>query len=264
MNKNKWETVHVSLTCLAIVVSIIVVIRGCSQDKRIADLKYITNAVQFRPYLKLAEKPVVTCKLFPEIPRDLLSHKATDTVDIPATLSITSNIKLINTGNTIAHVFSIMWKDTIAGDVNIRNILTDKKKRANLIEIKPNENFFKTMDLSAGDTTIIKIDHDVAFIENDTFVLHFVFLYESEADALFDTYYQVRYALGNIIYKPEVVNIDGKPVLRFNFDKKQLHDFLVLVDDNTSTKTYSHQQSKDIIRFLTQYVNRKSKTNIKY
>jgi len=264
MNKDKRDVVIVFLSSIAIIISIITFIRDCSQDRRIAELGYITNAVQFRPNLKVIDKPIVDIQFRSEIPvSELLSHQSTDTIDTPTTINVTAKIELINTGNTKAHIFSYMWKDTVAGDEKIRQILLNKKKRTDLIQFVSNKDFYKIIDLSAGDTKIIEVNQDIENIPNDTFVLHFLFLYESETDALFDTYYWARYAFGNIIVKPEMVKVNGKSVLRANIGKKRIQDIIVLVDDNSSTKIYSQKQSKDIIRFLSQQANKNSKVSTK-
>jgi hypothetical protein len=245
------------LASIAIVISVIVLIRDCAQDRRVAELGYVTNAVQFRPNLKIISKPIVSIQFRSEIPvNELLSRQSTDTINSPTTINVTAEIKLINTGNAKANIFSYMWKDTVTGDEKIRQILLNKKKRTDLIQLVSNEDFYKIIDLSAGETKTIEVKQDIENIPNDTFVLHFLFLYKSETDALFDTYYWARYSLGNIIVKPEIVTIDGKSVLRPNFGNKQIQDIIVLVDDNSSTKMYSQKQSKDIIRFLSQAKNR--------
>jgi len=246
------------LAAVAILISVVVLIRDCSQNAQINELTYRTNATQFRPNLKVCEKPnLIDFQLRSKMAvKDFFPRVTQDTIDTPATLRVTVSLKLTNIGNAVAHISSIVWVDTVSGEDQIRRMLLDKNARPDSLQAGSLNRYFTPMDLSTGDTTTIELKRDIEFIDRQAFTLHFLFLYENETGALFDTYYWARYQLGEIIYQPQVGMINGNPAVRIIYNRKQFREFLKFLDDHSSTKVYTQEQSENIIKYLSEHIKK--------
>jgi hypothetical protein len=170
----------------------------------------------------------------------------------PIGLGININLKCINTGNSLAKILNTFWTDTVSGEAELRAILIDGDRRqGSMVPVSLN-GYYKTQELSAGDTINIETELSVASFKDKTFTLHFLILYQNEAGALFDTYYWARFKAGPFRMFQIDTLIDGKRdrfvIPFFPFMRASL---IKLIDSHTSTKLYSSEVAMDIINFTT-------------
>jgi hypothetical protein len=243
------------LSAAAIVLAIIVFVRDCSQNKRIEELGYISNALQFRPILQVLGSPrIYSYEIQSDrvaLPNFSTAPESTDSIqDINASLRIHAKLRFVNAGNAIANVYAFVWADTSSGSPMIRADLLNRTLREQRFVPSPDTDYFYIKDIRPGDTCDFQIAHDVRFFIEQKFTMHFLLLYGNEAGGLFDTYYWARFTTMPILWKAEFAIIDGKLAYRVGVDRKQLREFLTLCDQNISWKVYSKADAEDVLSFI--------------
>jgi hypothetical protein len=140
------------IAVLSILISIIVLMRDYYQNERINQLSYTTSAVQFRPNLKIVgHLQIANSGLASKAPH----FDAPGTKDIPAILPMDIKLKCVNTGNSLARIINTFLTDTMSGNDKLRALLTDKERRQSEMVPVPFKNYYKTQDLSSGDTIVL-------------------------------------------------------------------------------------------------------------
>jgi hypothetical protein len=246
------------LSATAIALAIIVFVRDCSQNKKIEELGYVSNALQFRPLLQVLGTPqIYSYEIQTDrvaIPNFSAAPESTDSIqDIAASLRIYARLLFVNAGNAIANVYAFIWADTSSGSATIRAILQDRKLREQSFVAFTDTDYFGIKDIRPGDTCDFRIAHDVRFVTKQKFTMHFLLLYRNEAGGLFDTYYWARFTTVPILWKTEFAINDGKLAYRVGVDRKQFREFLTLCDHNTSWRVYSKADAEDILSFFTRH-----------
>lgn len=246
---NNW----ISLAAFAL--ATVVFFKNCSQDKKIDKLTYVSNAMQFRPLLQVLDKPRIysyeirTDKV--NVPNFSTTQVNTDSIhDINATLRIYAKLRVANTGNAIANVYELIWTDTSSGGSEIREVLLNQKLREQKFVSSPDTDYFGIKDIKPGDTCDFQISHDVKYVYDQKFTMHFLLLYRNEAGDLFDTYYWARFKTIPFVWKTEFAIIDGQLAYRIGVDKKQVKEFITLYDQNTSWRLYSKSDAENILSFF--------------
>ncbi len=238
------------LAAVSIVISLIVLVRDYYQSARIDQLSYTTSAVQFRPNLKIVGNlRIVDFALGTRLPH-LDGPSLEEILTTPAELEIHISLRCTNTGNSLARIVNTFWTDTVSGEEKLRALLTDKVRRQDAIIPASFNDYYKTRDLSSGDTTDIEARHMVASYHDETFTLHFLILYENETGALFDTYYWARFAAGPFKMQEKDILIDGKREIIVTLGCRVDSQVVRLIDSHSSTMLYSPEAAKDILRFI--------------
>ncbi|MGB2698066.1 MAG: hypothetical protein WBD28_09465 [Candidatus Zixiibacteriota bacterium] len=244
------------VSILALMLAVFVFIRDCSQDKKIEELNYWSNAMQFKPSLKVVGDPITTAFQFEGdgkfATRDILNASDTTTkfIDIHCTLTINFKLNIMNEGNTMADVYAVFWSDTSKGRDKMRELLFNKDARERELGKPIIGDYLTLKSVPPGDTVDYEMTHTVQFFEENDFTMHFLFLYRNEIGTLYDTYYWACYNATPILGKVEFAIIDGKLVSRIAVEKTQFKDFLKLYDHAMSSKTYSKSEAEDILDFL--------------
>jgi len=243
------------LSAAAIALAIIVFVRDCSQNKKIEELGYVSNALQFRPLLQVLGTPrIYSYEIQTDrvaLPDFSAAPESTDSIqDITASLRIHARLLFVNAGNAIANVYAFIWADTSSGSAIIRADLLNRTLREQRFIASPDTDYFYVKDIRPGDTCDFQIAHDVRFLTEQKFTMHFLLLYSNEAGGFFDTYYWARFTAIPIVWKTEFAIIDGKLAYRVGIDRKQFREFLTLCDQNTSWRVYSKAEAEDILSFI--------------
>lgn len=235
---------------IAVILFTVLFVRDCSNTSKLNELTYRINATQFRPNLKLIGKPAFDIYIEGDkfAMKDLLVQDSAGILDVTARLRVNAHFRVANIGNSVAHVFGFLSTDTLSGGETLREQLTIDQRSG--YELDTTTQYYKLLDISPNDTISVENEYKIKFLKDHTFTLHFLLLYENETGALFDTYYWARCNFGDILMSPQFSLMAGKPYVRFLIPKKQLTEFLHIVDDHSSTRMYSQKQAENIIQFL--------------
>ncbi|MBI3125597.1 MAG: hypothetical protein HYZ10_14465 [Ignavibacteriales bacterium] len=232
---------------LSILISVIVLMKDYYQNERITQISYLSSAAQFRPNLKIAGN------LKTSISALMSKGQGTDSLgarEIPAILPVSIKMKCVNVGNSIARVITTFLTNTKTGDDKLRMLLTDSKNRQNELIPVPFNNFYKTQDLSSGDTISIETAHMVTSFQHERITLHFLILYENEMGALFDTYFWAQFEVGPFILRASTTFINGKKDVVYSALMPSDGVELKLIDSHSSTQMYSQENAKYILDYL--------------
>jgi hypothetical protein len=242
---------------VAIVLGVVGMLRNCSQDEKIEDLSFQNSSLQHRPHLKVIRNPeiigirMIGSKKFAI--KDLIKSKSEidsiKTLEIPADMTLKFKLTIKNIGNALAKVYLIGMMDTTTGEDRMRDILKTMKPDSS------DSSYFHNLEISSGDSTIFENEWKIQFFSNNSFTIHFFLVYGNDFNAIYDTYYWVRYQAAPIesLYKLEESN--GKIIYRKVQEQPNPSEVLKVIETNSSSKAYSKKESEEIIQHFDSMVS---------
>jgi len=240
------------LAIFAIGISIISLSLDCNQNKKISKLTDQTNAMQYRPTLKIIRGTVIdSFTVLPEkeVVRIDKKEKNDDTISYYFNIKVWTTLKIYNNSDFIANIKSVSILDTNSGKPIIRQFFSDNNSKENKIRIKPFENFYPTLQIPKRDTISLNISgYNIVFFSKNIATLHFLILYENEIGTLYDSYYWVRLKL-----EPSKFNVQSFYNKKEKYLKMIYHygkDFITEFESDYVSKTYSRNEKNIIYNVL--------------
>jgi hypothetical protein len=170
--KNNYE--HI-IACLAIVISIIALIYTCYNDSRINALTFNFNGIEKRPLLVFDEKiEKIEYELKVPIPVDWEKLPDEKRRTVSATILVNPELKVTNTGNSVAKVFAEIVIDDYTGLPKSGEKLIDFMEGQN-VSVEYESDFFKTKLVLPNKGYTMKRKHIVNNIntKKKEFVIHY-------------------------------------------------------------------------------------------
>ncbi|MBV6640905.1 MAG: hypothetical protein KI791_09305 [Cyclobacteriaceae bacterium] len=248
----KWLTDNF-IALSALIFSIIVFANDCSQRSQIEEIETRLNALNFRPQL------IVDNLKIKSIQGELKSIERDSVNNEPALVfntfyNIEYQIELLNTGNTNASVIATAWTDTIAGHAKLRSVFNDQKSP---VKIDTTSNYYLYEKVVPQERYYSTAKRKVQFLDDDTFTVHFLILYENDLGIMYDTYYWARYKVVQQNQKIQFTDSIKKQELKsrtltirvpekFSMDT----DIIAEVDSNTDYKIYSEEERAYVLSVI--------------
>jgi hypothetical protein len=239
----EWILKGVPLAALAL--GVVGLIRDCKQENRLDELNHGMTALQYRPLLKVVGTPdVLSYELEGQPFRTDTLLKATESdsvLDIYARLTVDLRFAVVNDGNAVARIYSIVLTDSSSGaDLARRRILNSDFSGFKLV---PDSSYFRTESVTPGDTAYFNESYRVNFSDKSTFTLHFLILYQNEMKALYDTYHWARFSTREIWFRNYYRIEKGRLQIRSVPRGDDLRKFLQFVDGNESYYAYDRSEA---------------------
>jgi len=231
----------------ALIVSIIVLGKDCSQDKKIDKTNYSLAQIQFKPQIKIVKTQIIGfdfhSDFYLETDEEYLSH---DTIDSKAELELNVRFHITNIGNTPAKIFGEICTDNTSSKRFIKTIL---KKQEHKNDTTPFINdYYSKIEISNGDTLEIERNFKIKQINDKMFTLHYLLLYRNDLNQYFDTYYWARFKCNELIFKEEYY--PESQIVRFKAAKKDIIKMVEFVDDMNYSDIYSNEEKIELDKFV--------------
>ena len=118
------------------------------------------------------------------------------------------------------------------------------------MHVQPAEEFFPTLEVAEGDSSVFTITHRIARGSPNRFTLHVLFLYKNEAGSLYDTYYWATFRVDELIAKQRFVEDEGRVLWIQEYSQADINQYIQMENSHQSSVPYDLQQSQDILEFL--------------
>jgi len=224
------------------------------QRIQLDSVKYIENALTFRPRLELIGNPIIKnmqLSYDKEVFNPFFTPDSVinDTIaSVKGEMTLTASFKLKNRGDAIAKIQVQSLTDTFSSEPILRIKLLDAIESGK-IKIEYFNNYSK-LNLGKDDSTVIDIDTDIGFVIDNEVNLHFIVFYENEFGHLYDTYIWVVFDNVPTLFRPKI-----------GYDEKSKRIFGVLEEQyspdrfkckivNTETKFYDMKTANRIKKFF--------------
>lgn len=179
-----------------------------NQRIQLDSIKYIENALTFRPRLELMGKPTID-RMQISFDKEVFNPFFTpdsiinDTIGaVKGKITLTSSFMLINKGNAIAKIQLQSLTDTFTTAPILRKRLFDAIKSGK-IKFEYFDDYYN-LDIGKDDSTNITIKKDIQFLKGDEVNLHFIVFYENEFGHLYDTYIWAVFDKIPTIFRPKI------------------------------------------------------------
>ena len=170
------------------------------------------------------------------------------TVELKGKLSITSQLFLKNSGNALAKVFAYVQTDTTSFIPMIRESFLRSIRERDSASVTELESL---NELLPGDSTVLTLQHEVAFFDSNQFTLHYLVLYENELGNLYDTYIWNRFMINDFPMKAQIASVHAQQLMRLIYPKIKAGDLVVPVGSpNDSYFTYDKKDAEEIRSFF--------------
>lgn len=244
------------ISYLSLLITLLVFIFGTlkdfSQQKILEDISYKNLALSYRPEVIVVKPPKIkNIILTQDTTKENISHLRTNHLydhDYDGIISVSTEVefslRVANINNHRAILIAYVLADTssfypfLDADFSKRNIVYDLA-----------HDILKPVYLINGDTIDYDFTYNIQNINDDFFVLHFLLLYENEADILYNTYYQAKYKLRfPDLFLPKVNdNISINSIHKIYGNSNMLE----FIEDNLTSYFYSPSKSRLIKDYFT-------------
>lgn len=202
-----------------------------------ADVDY--DKIKFKDLLSIAKT------------NDSISKKNVDSVlfiqGSPNSVSFTASVFLKNTGNEVAKIRYIITGDTLSGMDDIRSILRDEQRRKASLVYSDVQDKFSILELQPNESASYDIPYIVRYLDDRSFRMHILVIYEGESTALYDTYYWADYNVQPMQTRPLFQYDSGKPVsVAFIHSKLEAAKQIVFDTSRSSAKIYVGDELKEL------------------
>lgn len=248
---NIQEKINLGLAIIAIVVALGSLLYTIYNDYKIRKLSFDNNGLQNRPLLKFDEKLnkihyTVQSKNTISA-EDLYKGKMSK---IAVTLTVDPELNVTNNGNSVANILCKVVTDKYSGLPEIRKILFSENGMESF-SIKLTDDYYKTIDILPGKSKSVRLPYtinDVNFVLNE-FTIHYLIVYANEIGNVFDSYFWVRFKMDPIQAR---FSSDGN-TFSIQLDKEELHGAVKVIDTHFSTRMYSRNESRKIVKLTRSY-----------
>lgn len=231
------------------------------QSKTVDSLNYRINALHFQPILKIAKNPVIESLSFEsKIPKtyllsDIQDDKATsDTLAINGKYTAITEFRVFNDGESLAKILAYVISDTLSELPIIRKYLHSDSLNAKpfVIDFLPD---FSIDELQPGDTTSVKIRHEIKFPKQGRFTIHILMLYENQMGILYDTYFWAVFENLPTVFRQEFRIKDNQLQTRVLPDYETSRNILKCTTTKPSYDFYDLKQAQHIKNKISRLFN---------
>lgn len=262
MSKDGGDNVTKAVAILGLFIALLSLYVTWRQDKRIKTTTYSVNALQHRPLLEITGQPILKkCK--PTISNHVgTSLEEEDKKGIQLLVKdLEVSLRLKNNGNSSAYIFAIVGCDKSTGKPFLRDQVFDKTDGEIRLHIGTLPGFYSDNQILPSQDKEFELISDIGDVdENGVFVRHYIVLYKNELDMVYDTYYWCRFRLRELD-KDENDQIHAF-VMPLALDDGNSIEYKIVVidylDSNFSTKTYSKEESEEIVSNINKINTEKS------
>ena len=186
MNSNKFNKLNLCLSLLALTIGVVIGIIQITQSKKVNLLTFNEHANEYRPVMKLIDKPSISIK-------DVKVTKGQGKM-VDVEFAVERDYKFINDGNTDCIFLSYSVFDTLSDNpLFLRDFLLKYKfnKDINYTFVRLNS-FFKTQ-IFKGDTLNLNIANtihgskELLSILTNKYISHLIIYYTNSEGILYDT-----------------------------------------------------------------------------
>lgn len=247
----KSTRINILLTVSAIVISLVSLIYTYAQDRKIQKIQYELNATNYKPIIKVDSvefksfnEKIDSAVVFGEL------NDSTGLMNLYTRVFANVTFHLKNVGNTNAKICLVLCLDTIYGGDKARELFF--KEGGKLNPDFSDKEFYLYRQLQSDDIDRIEFNTEIFFIEDDTFVIHFLVFYENDLNNLYDTYYWAKFQIKTLITSMtpimEAQNNTQKMIVEKNHS-------VFFIDDNISYKNYGKNEKNQFDWILKQFIN---------
>jgi len=223
---------------VAIIFSLINLVRGCSLQNKLDYQNYMNNAIQFRPLLTVSKNPEIIDYYM--VVDDI--KKTNSGARIEGHSYISTSIELKNVGNSKANILQIVTIDTLSYDDKLRTDLFDENQKWEKIENSEN----RFLEILPEQTEQITVSKKIDFPIDHEMNLHILIFYFNDVTGninLYDTYLWYEFELPATTKIKENMKIYKGSRIYVSVDKLQ---FISKVE---SSKIYNLEEAKKILRY---------------
>ncbi len=210
-------------------------------------LEYKINSMEYHPQLQVSEIRLTSwewnARNVPVIRKDTSDS---DTLTINAKMSIDFNLNIVNVGNTKAELQLLILADTTSGGPFLKDILPDLKRR--VIEKDSLYEYYNRYEFNLSDTVELNLTHEIQFITDQYFTLHFYFIYKNELSQYFDSYYWARFNTEEVIFENVYNTVNHRFGIRAKSD--EIQNMIQFFDDYNSSSVITKRESHKLKRIL--------------
>lgn len=217
-------------------------------DAKIDSLKFENNSIKYRPNIRVIGDPILE-KVWFDSSEIEIKDLDNNFISYPFVIKCHLKLKfrLVNEGNSLADIISIISIDTTSADIVVRRRLLDPKfTRYKFDAFHP---FFNNEMLPKIDTLDYNHTEGIDFLKDQLFTLHFLILYENELEQIFDTYYWVQFKIEDYIMPSAFIRKENQ-IIKLEPASKNL---VIIVDSKTSYEAYDRKDGEFILNLIKKY-----------
>lgn len=248
---NLIQNIFLGFSCIIATISLLLSIY---QNKELAQIQYLTKASELKPMLDIS--------LLPEIKElkvqfDRLSSHERIAVILD---SLVVKMKFKNNSNKVAKIWGTIYGGSHKGQPFIRDILLKNDVPDKRFEIFNNNDFYKDEVVLPNKDKEFTFRCPIRDIKNNTFVQHYLILFNNDAGMLYDAYIICRYSVKKALCDKENDGDNNKYQLKFDFPEQKICYAIEVekMDMNISTYTYSHEELISFREVINSYSHKKT------
>ena len=223
---------------VALIISMLVFWNDCSNEKKLKDLQFGLDAVNYKPFITISNFRLTDIEE-PNMDFDKMSSN----------LNVNIHFDIENKGNNLASIIFVTCQDTISGtDIARRRFyssLKDKKIRTKKIN---RNNYYDRLNILPGEKRTESFNHTIHAFKDNTFTIHVLVLYENEIGNLYDSYAWFR--LRKTDSKWDMLKSDS---LKIAFVQKIKDVEITKIDSNFDFRVYSREGRDNVKKILLNY-----------
>ena len=231
-----WEAI------LALILSLVTIGYTIYNNIELSKLSFQNAGIQPRPLLKIEGTPVIkSIRATSESP---ITKKNINERSLGLTLSLITEVKLINKGNSIAKMMFEVVADKHSGIPEVRKFILDPDKRKN-IKFSLIDDFYKVVEINPDKDRDITLSRTIKSPSNDRFTMHYMFIYSNEIGNVYDSYIWATY-----VQKPVKMRVADKTdtTIKLTMEPEELVKSIELEDIYEMTYMYSKKESEELLK----------------
>jgi hypothetical protein len=238
MNSNRFNKLNLYLSLLALTIGVVIGIVQISQSKKVNLLTFNEHANEYRPILRLINKPSISIK-------DVkVKREVGNLVDVA--FAVERNYKFINDGNTDAFFLLYSCIDTLTNNPDfIRDFILHFKTTEKIIfRTVRLDGFFKT-HIFKGDTLNLTIadsiqgSKQILNVLTKEYISHLIIFYQNSEGILYDTDVMTKFDINQPLL--------GLGSTYIYWDKSMWHNSFVFKESTNNSKYYTKKETSKII-----------------
>ncbi len=254
IKKIKSENIiSISGVFFALIFSGINLCRDINQNKKITEINYKINSINYQPRVKIANFPKIGRIWFSDTLhidlRKFVKINKNDsiipTIEIAPKLKIGFKYKIINIGNSLAKLIAVMYGDTSTDVYFLRERILSRIDKINQKDLFPPYSRNQILP-NATDTMEVSLSEEIQFINDQKFTIHILLLYKNELNYFYDSYYCYQFKIKELFFPNPFIRKKDK--IYFDPNKLKIKiankDLLPINNSTFSFKNYSEKESK--------------------
>lgn len=246
--KKHWTDIaSFSLTAFSVLIGTWAFVKSCNNERDLSEANYKLAAIEHRPMIRFYNPKLTGLTLKLDTISGATANFKNDTIDVKSRLQATIKLSYKNIGNSNAKILGYILTDTIT---DLPVLKSYDKKRVHDRQTSNDSIFSKHeyQELAVLDSSHITFTHTIQFIDNNSFVIHFIIYYKNELGHQYDTYYWLKGKLNNFGFIQTVDPKTQSPI--FILDEKEFWRIVKFAEENNYSSPYDRDQAKENLQYL--------------